>query len=1279
MVSWLLRGASCIFNVRILTMYSFYRFLIFLLACSVLTHAQVSLSTMEISLGGHTWKYLPSDADINQALDAFKSSQKPNVTVTSGPIKMHGSWGDDCLMDNHVFVTVHWEYSDPQPDQDVVAWLIYDMMEQKWKFEHKMHMYVDRYPDDGKYQTSSMMIPEDMNFLQGGWYPCKDQPVDQDDNTQYVPPTTDDQQPTDVPEQPDPEDPDVPWTLVIGGVAAVTAAVIGLTKILKGGGKKPPVGPVTSTKQPPQPPKPEPKQPPKSPETKKKEPPKEKYILQLSTEQVTINANQTGTLEIKAWKVTEKGTLPASDAAITLEPGHPAVLLNVKQGWESLKPVISWDTKHMDFPVPVPVTVWAQAGEHAFRASFNVVIDPQWKLELSTTPDHKTSLRPDSGEKLEVWGRVTAPGIPDNAPVLAEWLKLIEIEPSNNECDQWIRFSHPFDKNGWRGSQIECLNPAKHLTAPPKPPQAVMVRVRAERNKILLSEEQTITILAAEIDAEPDQVNFSADLNKKQSVIIRTWIKGGGEAKWNFEAAYKDPYGGKSRALTTIKLESKNDTEAEIVLEGPIVLPPEKDQAETQTLIISAAVGNETPLERYVKVTVAKEGLYLKNGLNVDGKCMMVGNNDPVSNLEFALYVLNPETGTIEVDEVGLQGLRFEMSEETSQEVRNVISVAAPDFRFMDLVGNIPLGRYHTCEPAEIPGVGTEYVAMYKVTTPAIPGREEPFEVSFPFVVKTWGIGPDFPDWLEAYHKCQETIAMHVPNSHFQKFNDLLEKRKMTLGAEGLNELRKKIWRISEQLILAEGAEGYKSVDRWASAITEVLEWTEWVGDLCFAAVSGVVFGPWAPAANIIKSLAKQTLRAYQDGLTAGEYLWQTVTSMYRVVEGRMIDVEALEKYLGLNKRQAWAAFVGVTFLAELYRSRSAVQAFKDTLRNVRDELIVRQLSQRVMKEAGMRGIQPMPPAVSKLRQKMRLIDGKPYASMEDVLEIMRHPDQVRSLKNAPDDVKTAFENTRSTIYKNHDENLRDWISAKYGIDPDMIKVDDFRTPGADGKLSLNTDRDYRVLVRVGTKSDGTPVYLELPKEKWVGKSYDLFGQITNKPPDISNKDWAEKHQQLGTDKSHIEASPDYSDQAIGPEGTRIQVKPNIVNVENGVMWKDSDGNLHPTKLIDPDALGNMYAEKVDASIRAGNLPEAFAQCKKGVETLVKVRKGYNVMGLQMGEVPDNIIQGMDIIRRAPVDHRANPEAMANINQQLNDLGFSSITDFTNKMASQFSSLKWAK
>jgi hypothetical protein len=65
---------------------------------------------------------------------------------------------------------------------------------------------------------------------------------------------------------------------------------------------------------------------------------------------------------------------------------------------------------------------------------------------------------------------------------------------------------------------------------------------------------------------------------------------------------------------------------------------------------------------------------------------------------------------------------------------------------------------------------------------------------------------------------------------------------------------------------------------------------------------------------------------------------------------------------------------------------------------------------------------------------------------------------------------------------------------------------------------------------------------------------------------------------------------------------------------------------------------------------------------------------------MEVGELPGNLNQAMDVIQRAPVDHRATPEAMAAMNEELSRLGYpGGVEQVAQAISAQFSALKWAR
>jgi len=358
--------------------------------------------------------------------------------------------------------------------------------------------------------------------------------------------------------------------------------------------------------------------------------------------------------------------------------------------------------------------------------------------------------------------------------------------------------------------------------------------------------------------------------------------------------------------------------------------------------------------------------------------------------------------------------------------------------------------------------------------------------------------------------------------------------------------------------------------------------------------------------------------------------------------------------------------------------------------------------------------------------------DGKPRVRLDDVLDFQSDTQKMRDLKNASPELREAFNRTlREKVYDPHDQKLIDYILKQPGnehLTADDIEIDDFRTPKegqtkADLARDINTDRDYRVLVKVKDKNGN---WIEVDTSVWEDQSKMILSESSGfQPPKawadmtsaerkaardthqeafVQPENWkkmtpeeqinavkkhqeafeppigwdkmtgaermraidehAAKLQQMQTDAKHAEACRDYSDQGVDPKtGKRIQLKePNILKVKRG-----------EATLLDAPATGQMYRNKVNAALSDGNKPEAIAQSKKAVDTLTHVREGYAMQGYDVGQLPQNLQDAMAVLKSAHTDTRANS---AEVEQKLKDLGFEGgIEEVSNKMASEIAAL----
>ena len=1038
------------------------------------------------------------------------------------------------------------------------------------------------------------------------------------------------------------EDSSIPWTVIIGTLSAVTIAGIVRQLVKKSGEKN------------------------KQGKKDDKEPEEEaRYILQLNKEAFRLQLSQPDTLQVQVWKITTKGkTVVPAEVSIQnpeknlridsqlLGNGLTAALLLEKQPAQARFNVL----------------IQAVAEGKSIQRAVEISAEGKMQIVLETIPANTRKLRPDTNKLITCLAEV----VDETGKSVPELTKKIQFKPQS----KWIDLSDPLLDKNKIAINIAASNPdqVNAVSAVPKTVSVLLIMDDVKEKEEVLQTSLTIELIDCRLDTAIAQCTFPVSDTQTEIKLTAFIENHPGDEPWTFEAEYKngkDP----DEPLTHISISKKSDTEAIITLTGPIEKPAADETGLSKTLVITASQGNEKPLERHIRVSVTQIGLFIKHGA-ANNQIAYTAQAAFERDIEFALYKFNKASNEIIADKEGLKHLKFELKED-AQDIINFESVLKAGFSFTDLTGNIPYGRYKLKTEEQMPGFGDVFTLTYLVQAPCNADENpEQFQLELQLKVKTFGIGTEFPDWVEAYNNCRKVILDLVPSGNTQsRLYDLLETRKYTLGAEGLNELRKRIWKIAYNLILAEGAEGYKAEEKWANYITVTLEWTEWAGDLAFNAL--VAYYMKSAAGSVGISMAKAGMiealnyYIYQNG-TLDDFMnsqyEKIVPMLVNVAKGRLISVENIEMVVKKNKPLAIGIFVSGEFLFNLYQTKSVVEAAKLTAQQIRDEFIISKLTLHLHKNQLKYNIKliSVQESLEDIVKSIKTKDGKEYIEVDKLMEIMRDPAKVRTLKNnAPDWLKKIFDDSRNEIYTQHDTALKKYISDTYKINPDNIKIDDFRTPGTEGSYNLNTDRDFRVLRKVKTQ-DGQEIWIELQRKNWIDKSYETFGDLTGKPYGISPKEWAEKHLQRATDRFDEEASKDYSDHVYNADTGEISKgDPNIVKVKHG------EGTLY-----DAEGLGKMYENKVKNALEPGTVPEAYAQAQKAVDSLQKVKQSYTDQDLNVPPTSDKLKNAMDVISGAKTDVRATPQEIEALNNKLQHLGYKDVGEVSKDIANEFKNLK---
>ena len=161
-----------------------------------------------------------------------------------------------------------------------------------------------------------------------------------------------------------PPEPELPWIVIVGGLAAVAAAAAIIAKSVKG--------------------KPEQKGP-----KKKAQPSPIRYILQLNTNKVRIMPGNPVGVTITAWKVVgDSPPVPAPEASIEFLPPHdmPELQITPIRGFGSLESIFSVRKGTGEAAVKGPrtakVTVSAAADKTSTRAEIEVELTGVYSIEF---------------------------------------------------------------------------------------------------------------------------------------------------------------------------------------------------------------------------------------------------------------------------------------------------------------------------------------------------------------------------------------------------------------------------------------------------------------------------------------------------------------------------------------------------------------------------------------------------------------------------------------------------------------------------------------------------------------------------------------------------------------------------------------------------------------------------------------------------------------------------------------------------------------------------------
>lgn len=1040
------------------------------------------------------------------------------------------------------------------------------------------------------------------------------------------------------------------------------------------------------------------------------------YVLQLSARRLTVSSQHAAPFSAQAFAVMPDGSYrSASDAAIVLH--LPAgVVAQPPTANGTLSTTIS---QVGEIAPGASITVEARASLGSTTATVPVAAAGVSRIVTRLEP--ATALRTQGGQGATMVALVELVGADAENPALDP--AAVRATIAFAEESEWLDLSAPVDYESGRAVTVVASQPDP--TSVVKPPESALVRVTAQVGEQVLTEVVTVELEPLpEIDARPDSVTLAADSGSSAEVSV--WIAPDAGASWSFETEWREG----ARLIATPDIVATGPTAATLTITESAGdrLDPGRPQTASTLVVVATAEGFE-PLRREVQVIVGQEGLFVDRtnvdpstgafGLRADGSATPV-------DIDVRVFVRDAATGEL-VPDIGLaQSVQLEPGGEDG-------SAGHAGLRAGGLTAepagvrpaNVPSATFRLALANALPTGGE---AVPAALAARIPGRDEPqFTASVPLRLLGVDTEPFSAAWQTELDGCRDVIGTFVPPEHRERLYALVNERSLTMGAEGLFQMRKTLWSFAHDQLMIEKHEHLDDA-WWYEQVENTLEWVSWCGDIALGVASGAYLGVVGSVAiGMLKPVLVSAMEAWLRGDPLDTWLLSQSSLLTGSLEGALTDPDFLTKLSGEKKAIGWALFIAYYFAKELYNDPqlSVANAMKRVGAQLQDEGLIRFLQ----KIAGMRGAgapegakrttaapdapkpapeapprqpgdgpdKPAPekpaekspsdgdakkPPAEKLKTKR--FEGTPAeraAKMADELaaktadggkvdratveKVLRDPDAMRELKKRHPDLWNKMHETRSDIYKAHDERLVDWVKQNVPeADGKQIEVESFGTP--DG-----VDRDYRVGYVTTDPVTGQRRFIELKKENWASESQRIFAEETGGPTDPNGAaKWSKDHQQLATDMYHGEASVDMADQGTvynEKTGTweKTQVTPNVDMVKAG-----------KSTLLDPDGLGKTYETKVAESYHEGNVLDAYKQADKAVHSLEGVQDGYAKQGYGVKDPPPKIKAGMDVIKDVQ-SGKLTPEAAE---AKLRDLDYDGgLPDFMEKVSGQFASLKWAR
>ena len=588
-------------------------------------------------------------------------------------------------------------------------------------------------------------------------------------------------------------------------------------------------------------------------------------------------------------------------------------------------------------PVAAPsadLTISAPVPDGMLRATLPLQMPVQLaEWEIVFTPEGAKEIMPDTKQSLVLSAHIKFDETAFPDPIE---LKRVQDETratiKMSSSTDWVKLDEPLQDNGYYvGTWVIASNPSGYAGGTQGPESCTITINGSFLGTPLATKTVTIGLTARpELQARPDSVQLLAGSGGSDDTTV--WVINPGPGAWTLEPkVIEGPTGLVSFSKTDI-----NPTAIKLTItECAGALQSGASNVYCTISVFATCDVLPEPLQRQIKVAVCQEGLVIVGGSAEDGTIhVRADGKQQKSRMRMCAYVYNAEKKALEADLKAAQSIQIDIDEEPKSMGDNVAKACVVHY---DPDGAPSAGdadaRFLWWAEKEIPGEDRMLV-KYKASVPGL--NPDKFSRQLPVTIEAMTLEEESAAKEVEIGRCREVISKYIPSGKQQQFYALLDKRQGTLGPKGLASLRRKIWSIAVNLILAEGAEGYKDEAEWANRIVVVLEWAQWAGDIAFNAAAAALCGPIGQvAAPFIKDAMVDAINCYQNGEDFETWATARLWGVWGALEGQALDIDRLTKLTGGSKYKAWAIFIGYTFGKKLYNGADLVTAAKETAQEI--------------------------------------------------------------------------------------------------------------------------------------------------------------------------------------------------------------------------------------------------------------------------------------------------------------------------------------------------------